>query len=128
MKFKYQYFEGKFLPIVPIKLKGKTEWLETMAFVDTGASYSLFHADIATILGLDLESGAKWEMVVGDGDILVAYLHKVLVSIAGEEFVATIGLSKELGVGFYIIGRKDIFDKFIVSFNEKEKQIEFKPN
>lgn len=128
MKFKYHYFEGKFLPIVPIKLKGRAEWVETMAFVDTGASYSLFHADIATILGLDLESGEKWEMVIGDGNMLVAYLHKVLVSIAGKEITATIGFSKGLGVGFYIIGRKSIFDNFIVSFNEKDKQIEFEPN
>ena len=128
MNFKYCYFEGKFLPIVPIKLKGKAEWLETMAFIDTGASYSLFHADIATILGINLEDGVKWEMVVGDGNILVAYLHKVPVSIAGKEFVATIGFSKGLGVGFYIIGRKDIFEKFIVIFNEKEKQAEFRPS
>lgn len=67
-------------------------------------------------------------MVVGDGNVLIAYLHKVLVSTAGKEFIATIGFSKGLGVGFYIIGRKGIFDNFVVCFNEKEKQIEFKPN
>jgi predicted aspartyl protease len=127
MKFDYQFFEGRFLPIVPIRLKGKTEWLESRAYVDTGASYCLFHADVAEILGIKLEEGERNEMTLGDGNILKVYLHKLLVSIAGKKFVALIGFSKGIGIGFYIVGRKDIFDNFIVCFNEKEKQIEFKP-
>lgn len=127
MRFSYQFFEGKFLPIVPIRLKGEKEWLEFKAFVDTGASYCLFPADMANHLGLNLEDGELNEMVVGDGNILKVYIHKLTVSIAGIEFVTPIGFSKGLGVGFYIIGTKDIFDHFVVSFNQKEKFIEFAP-
>lgn len=127
MRFSYHYLEGKFLPIVLLRLKGKEEWIESRAFVDTGASYSLFHADFATILGLELEHGELSEMVVGDGKILKVYIHRIRVSIAGQEFIASIGFSKDLGIGFYIIGRKDIFDRFLVSFNEKEKWVEFRP-
>lgn len=127
MRFSYQYSDGSFLPIVAIKIKGKTEWIEFKAFVDTGASYCLFHADVAEILGLELEKGELRDMVLGDGDVLKVYLHKIGVSIAGREFTASIGFSKNVGIGFYIIGRKDIFDKFLVIFNEKEKWVEFKP-
>ena len=128
MIFKYRFYEGMFLPIIPIKLKGRNECIQSRAYVDTGATYSLFHADVAEILGLELKKGNRKEMVIGDGDTLVVYVHKILVSLAEKEFFASIGFSKGIGIGFNIIGRKDIFDNYIVSFNEKEKQIEFKPN
>jgi len=51
----------------------------------------------------------------------------VKVSLAGQEFEATIGFSKGLGVGFHILGRKTIFDRFGIYFNEKEKYVEFTP-
>ena len=97
------------------------------AYVDTGASYSLFHAKVAEILGLDVEKGILYELVVGDGDILKVYLHSVTISLAGKEFKVTIGFSKNIGVGFNILGRKDIFDKFNICFNDKDKEISFTP-
>lgn len=112
---------------MPIQLKGRREWLRTRAYVDTGASYSLFPADVAEVLGFNLEEGELHEMVVGDGNTLKVYVHKIMISLAGKEFIASIGFSKGMGVGFYIIGRKDIFEKFVVCFNEKDKFVEFTP-
>jgi predicted aspartyl protease len=120
-------FEGELLPIIPIVLRGKAETVELKAYIDTGASYCLFHADIAEIIGLNLEEGNPTEMVLGDGNVIIVYLHQVLVSIGGIEFTTFVGFSKGLGIRFNIIGRKGIFDKFIVSFNERGKEIEFKP-
>ena len=127
MKFEYQFAEGRFLPIITIKLKGNYGWVNSTAYLDTGASYSLFHTDVAEILGIPLEKGELNEMTVGDGNTLKVYLHKLKVQIAGEEFVATIGFSKGIGTGFNIVGIKDIFDKFIICFHQKEKYIEFTP-
>src|SRR3989338_4694169 len=112
MRFPYQFLQGHFLPVVPIRLRKKNEWVEMEAFVDTGSTYSLFPADVAELLGLILELGDLREIVVVDGNTLKVYIHKVVISIAQEEFVASIGFSKGLGVGFYIIGTEDIFDKF----------------
>lgn len=126
MKFPYIPFEGKFLPIVPIKLKGK-EWVEFNVFVDTGASYSMFHPDRADILGINFRRGRKEYIKIGDGSFIAVYLHEILVSLAGEEFKAEIGFSENLGVGFDIMGRKDIFERFVVVFDEKGKFVEFLP-
>ena len=128
MIFKYRFFEGQFLPIVPIVLRGKEGWMASRAYVDSGASYCLFHADVAEILGLVLENGHPHEVTVGDGNNLKVYLHKVKVSLAEKEFEAILGFSKGVGIGFNIVGRRDIFDKFIVIFNEKEKWVEFRPH
>ncbi len=124
MKFDYRFYEGKFLPIIPVKLYGKQGEIQPLAYVDSGASYSLFHADVAEILGLSLEEGEPHEMVMGDGNALTVYVHRIPIAIAGKEFTAAIGFSKGIGIGFNIIGRKDIFDQFIICFNEKERRIE----
>src|SRR3989338_6705270 len=98
MKFGYRFAEGQFLPIISLKLKGKEEWVESAAYVDSGASYSIFHSEIAEILGLVLEEGELREMSVGDGNILKVYLHEVLISLENKEFKAYIGFSKGIGV------------------------------
>lgn len=127
MKFEYRFYEGQFLPIIPIMLKGKAGWLRFQAYADTGASYSLFQAEVAEMLGLDLEKGEFHEMTLGDGKVLKVFVHKILISVADKEFVASIGFSRGIGIGFYVLGRKDIFEHFIVCFNEKEKGVGFKP-
>lgn len=127
MIFDYLFFEGRFLPIVPLRIKGKEDWIEFKAFVDTGASYCLFHADEAEVLGVELEKGEKDEMIVGDGNALVVYIHTLTFAIAGKEFQAKIGFSKGIGVNMNIVGRKDLFNHFVICFDEEEKTITFSP-
>lgn len=125
MEFPYARFAGKFLPIVPIKFRARREWIEFKAYVDSGAGYSIFHSDVGELMGLKLEDGKKDYVTVGDGSQIIVYLHKVIVRIAGQEFDATIGFSRHLGIGFNIIGRLDIFDRFKVCFDESERVVEF---
>jgi len=126
MKFKYQQKHGKHLPIIPIKLKSVDgEWVIFDAYVDSGASYSVFTEEIGEILGIDVEKGNKIHITVGDGSFITVYLHNVDVKIGNEEFNATIGFSKHLGIGFNILGRKDFFERFKVCFDEIKKTVEF---
>ncbi len=126
MKFPYQQRHGRFLPIIPIKLKSVSgEWITFDAFVDSGASYSIFTAEIGEILGLDVEDGNKIYVTVGDGSLITVYLHEIDIKIGEKTFKATVRFSKQLGIGFNIIGRKDVFERFKVCFNEKEKIVEF---
>ena len=126
MKFSYREFEGKYLPLVPIKVKGK-EWIEFQAFVDSGAGYSIFRASAAEILGVKLETGNKEFVKIGDGSFIEVFTFKLNVSIAGIELDAKIGFSHGLGIGFHIIGRQDVFHNFKVCFDETNKNIEFIP-
>lgn len=123
MKFNYVEFEGKYLPVIPIKVKGK-EWVEFKAFVDSGAGYSVFKASAAEILGFDIEKGNKEFVKIGDGSFIEVFTFRLPVSIADKEFEAKIGFSHSLGIGFHIIGRQDIFHNFKICFNETEKTVE----
>jgi len=126
MKYPYIQFKNRFLPIVPIKFRlGNNDWVEFKAYVDSGAGYSVFHESVIEILGLELEDGRKEYVTVGDGSLIPVYMHRIVVQLALEEFEAMIGFSKQLGIGFNIIGRRDIFERFKVCFEENERVVEF---
>jgi len=55
------------------------------------------------------------------------YLHRVQIKLAEEDFEALIGFSRRLGIGFNVIGRSDIFERFKICFDESEKIVEFFP-
>jgi hypothetical protein len=120
MNFPYIFLEGRYLPIVPLELKGE-EWIELHAFVDSGASYSIFHADIAEILGIEYTKGEKNFMTVGDGTQIPVYLHNINVRFNEKEFSAKIGFSNKLGIGFDILGREGFFDRFVVCFDDRKR-------
>lgn len=125
MRFSYIKLRGRHLPIIPLKVKGEDEWIIYDAFVDSGAGYSIFQSDVAEDLNLKLEDGKKEYVTIGDGSLIIVYTHRLEIQIGDEEFNAMIGFSRRLGIGFNIIGRKDIFERFKVCFDEKEKVVEF---
>ncbi len=108
-----------------IWFKGSEEWVEFKAFVDSVAGYSIFKAEMAEIPGLRLEDGKESYVTVGYGSLIKVYIHDVCVRIADKEFEAAVGFSRHLGIGFNIIGRLDIFDRFTVCFDESEKIVGF---
>lgn len=126
MRFPYIQFRGKFSPIVPIRFRREDgDWVEFKAYVDSGAGFSIFHADDTEILGLKLEEGEREYVTVGDGSLIPVYSHRVTIQVAEEEFEAMIGFSRRLGIGFNILGRKDVFERFKICFDEREKNVEF---
>jgi hypothetical protein len=119
MNFPYIFLERRHLPIVPIELKGE-EWIELRVYVDSGASYSIFHADVAEILGIVYKNDDKGHMITGDGVKIPVYMHDIEVRFAEEEFTAKIGFSDKLKIGFDILGREGFFDRFVFCFDDRE--------
>ena len=67
-------------------------------------------------MGLNLYDGQLAYVLVGSGARIPIYLHRLLIGIGREELSATIGFSEELGVGFNLLGRKDVFDHWNSAF------------
>lgn len=127
---RFPYFKlgpRDFAPIVPIKMLGKEGWMAMEAYVDSGASFSIFGSDRADLLGVDYKRGTTVHLVVGDGDSLEVFLHKVSVEFAGTEFVAEIGFSQQLGIGFNLLGRKSFFDRFRICFDDRHRRLDVTP-
>jgi hypothetical protein len=64
-------------------------------------------------------------MQVGDGGLIPAYLHNLTVQLGAEKFVAPLGFSERLGVGFNLLGRTGVFDRFKVCFDEQNWFVTF---
>jgi hypothetical protein len=128
IEFRYQVWKGKPIPIIPIRLYSHKISFKTYAFVDSGASYSIFEIDLLELLDLKVKQAIRKEMfVVGDGGFIPGWIFRLPVEIGDYKFRADIAFSDRLNVGFNLLGRKDIFEKFKeISFQEKRRLIIFK--
>lgn len=126
LTFPYISLHGKHAaPIIPLELKGPLGWKATMAYVDSGASFTIFSVNEATRIGIDYTAGKEIMITVGDGSSIPVYLHKIPIKISNITFKATIGFSPRLGVGFNLLGRKDIFERFDVTFSDTRHTVIF---
>ncbi|MBC8236272.1 retropepsin-like domain-containing protein [bacterium] len=116
---RYRRIRGKLHPIVKFGLSCNGRIVTVEAYVDSGTAYSLFSPDDAKRLGINYRSGRlTWVQGVG-GTFVPVYLHKLRVVIGRFSFKATVGFSDHIGVGFNLIGRKDIFNRLSFTFNDK---------
>ncbi len=125
VEFAYVIHRGMKVPMIPLRVKGIEGWYDVWAFVDSGATYSIFEAAEAERLGIKMNSGRRLMIVVGDGSFIPVYLHKLTVQIGEVEFMTEIGFSSHLGIGFNLMGRKDIFNNFTVCFNDNKGIVSF---
>ena len=125
VKFPYKSYKGELYPIINILLEGPYGLLETEAYVDTGATVSIFLTTIASDLGIDYTKGNLTHIMVGDGGFIPVYTHIIPIKIGPVRFKARIGFSPSLGADFNLLGQKDIFDRFIISFDKRNKVVAF---
>ena len=126
MRFSYLSFRGVYFPVIPVKFLVSRKHFDTNAIVDSGATLSLFHAPIARDLGIDVERGEK-HVFQGASAKLVGYIHKVKMILAGKEISCKVAFSDELSTSFNLLGRETVFDRFLISFNEKNRELSIEP-
>ncbi|MCM8779460.1 MAG: hypothetical protein NC834_06760 [Candidatus Omnitrophica bacterium] len=125
--FPYKSYKDEYYPIIKIQVKGPSGFLETEAYVDSGASISIFLMDFAFYLGIDYKKGKITYVMVGDGSFIPVYLHKLSLKLGNYTFFATVGFSAHLGADFNLLGQKDIFDRLKVIFDKRKKVVIFQP-
>ena len=125
--FPYLTYKGAPCPIITVSIRGPQGWLQVLAYVDSGASYSIFSVKVAEEMGLRYEHGHAVYVTVGDGSGIPVYLHHLPLRLGLHHLRATIGFSPRLGVGFNLLGRRDIFTSFDVTFSDSRKRLTFKP-
>lgn len=125
MIFSYQRSNDEYYPIIKLSLIHKDTKLVIATLVDSGANISIFGADVAESLGIDIESGKKIYLG-GVGGRILGYEHRIEMELADLHFSVRVVFSREFLVSFNLIGRKDVFDKFTICFNEKRKILELR--
>ena len=122
--FPYQFYKGIFSPVIPIEINGT----RIDAYVDSGAFFSIFKVEVAQYLGINYQSGLRGSIMVGDGNLIPVFFHSLAMKIGNISFKATIGFSPKLGVGFNLLGRQDVFNRFKIIFDDQKQSITFLPN
>jgi len=120
--FEYEEIAGKFYPVIPIELKVNEKRFSTRAYVDSGAYFSIFSAEIADYLGLDYRKGDKI-YPAGVGGHICAYINEIFISIHDREIRCKVLFSDEFTIKFNLLGRVGIFDGFRICFDDSEKKL-----
>ena len=115
--------QGRYAPIVYLQVWTGNRWLYIQAYVDSGASWSIFHVDVAQLMGVTLRRASRRYASLGNGNVLPIYLARIRVRFAGEEFSVPAGFSDALRMGFNILGRAGFFDRFQMCFNDRAKTL-----
>lgn len=114
---------GNIFPIIPLAITFADMTKEFYALIDSGATVSVFRAEVADELGIEIEKGEE-TYLGGVGGRIKGYIHKVDVEIAGKNIHCPIVFSKEYLVSFNLLGREAFFPKFRIIFEEKKKQVQ----
>ena len=115
--------QGRYAPLVYLQVWTGNRWLYLQAYVDSGASWSVFHEDVAQLLGLKLNRARRRAIALGNGNVLPIYLHPIRVRFAGQEFTVPAGFSNALQTGFNLLGRAGFFDRFLMCFNDRARRL-----
>lgn len=125
IEFRYRSHRGLQVPIIPLQLRGRDQWFDLWAFVDSGATYSIFTLRDARDMAIPAERGIQRMVVVGDGSFIPVHFVTLPMKIGEVEFSAEVGFSDRLGVGFNLLGRKGVFDLFRVCFDDARGVVSF---
>lgn len=123
-RFEFPYMKdahGHYAPLVYLQAWTGNRWLYLQAYVDSGASWSVFHLDVAQLLGIRLNRAKRRYIALGNGSVLPIYLQQIRVRFAGTEFLAPVGFSDALRSGFNLMGRAGFFTRFEMTFNDRAR-------
>ena len=115
--------QGHYAPIVYLQAWTGNRWLYLQAYVDSGASWSVYHLDVAQLLGIKLSQAKRRYVALGNGSVLPVYLEHIKVRFAGAEFMAPAGFSDALRMGFNLMGRAGFFNRFTMCFNDRARTL-----
>ena len=114
-------------PIIPVRLSCNSLDIDVYALIDSGADCSVFDAEIAEQLGLDLESGRKQELYGASGAPIEVYYHTVKLQPVGAKAFAEaeVRFSRDTKM-WALLGQADFFQHYQIKFERYKGQIEVK--
>lgn len=128
LTFPYLRKGRQFFPVADITLASakSSQPLTVKALVDSGASFSVFRAEILEYLGVPLSDGTQ-VYLEGIGGRILGYQHRIAARVGPRHFPLTVVFSRELAVSFNLLGRDNFFWQFRVGFDERRRLVQLLP-
>ena len=114
-------------PIIRIAVSHNGKQVPYFALVDSGADINLMHAELAPLLGLDLEAGERREISgVVEGERRVFYVHRIALHVGNRRHDnVKVGFMPSLAqTGHGLLGQYGFFDLYMVKFDLLKGEIE----
>ncbi len=127
--FKYTKAGRYKRPLIPIMLRFNKTDVGTLALIDSGADFNIFHADLAKPLGLDLSKLKEIEFggIKKQNGQCKGYLAVIEIGVGGNFYNCAVLFSKDISDnGYGILGQIGFFDQFRVTLDYKTDQIYLK--
>lgn len=124
-RFDYSVFRDAKAPVIPIEVWGGGRWHNLWVYVDSGASFTVFHTYEAKRLGVKLSRCEKFFLVVAGERRIPVYTTRLKMKIGPARFHADVGFCAVLGGAFNLLGRQGVFDHFQVTFDDKNETVTF---
>lgn len=126
LTFPYLRKGRQFFPIVDVTLAVPARSLTVKALVDSGATFSVFRAEILDYLGIPLRRGIPIYLE-GIGGRILGYRHTIPASVGTRRFPLKVVFSQELTVSFNLLGRNNFFQVFLIAFHEPKREVRLSP-
>ena len=103
------------LKVVILANHKRTPPIETL--LDTGADRTIFHAQIARSLGIQIEKGIPYSLGgIASAVVMPGYIHKVRLLAAGESIETSLVFADNFAVAG-LLGQVGFFDHFVATFD-----------
>jgi hypothetical protein len=112
-------------PVAEIFVKAtNSKWRALTLYVDSGADVTILRRSYGELLGLDVEKGRPARFKgFGKGEIKT-YLHDLELKIGNDVIKTKVAISDDDTVP-NVLGRKDVFDRCVISFLNGKAQTSF---
>lgn len=124
-RFDYSVFHNAKAPVIPVEFWGRGRWHKLWVYVDSGASFTVLHTFEARRLGVKLKKCRKFMVVVAGDRKIPVFLKTMSLRIGRTRLKTEVGFCRALGGAFNLLGRKDVFERFKVCFDDKRETITF---
>ncbi|MCM8794644.1 MAG: hypothetical protein NC819_02430 [Candidatus Omnitrophica bacterium] len=123
VRFAYKSYFGNLAPIIPLRVLGgasEHRWRRILVYVDSGAAYSILTVENARKLGLLKIKARRLAVTTSGGQIHRISLHRLWVKLGNDRFSVTFGVPRGFDIAFNLLGRRDFFSRYQVSFDDSK--------
>lgn len=113
-------------PYIVARIQHGRRYVDTPALIDSGADGSIFHLQIAPVLGL-VPDPSLAEITTGIGGDRNIWYFDVHLTVLGERFPARVGFTDGCPRAFGLLGRRDFFAAFHIGFEQSALRVLLNP-
>ena len=127
-RYEYRVFADNRFPILTVEIRNPNNRelaVEQDAFLDSGASRSIFGGEIPAMLGLNLLDGQPWYFETNTGEGMEARIHTVQIVLpASEDEPVPAPIALDLAFALADVRRnllgRDFFNLVQIGFRERQ--------